>query len=166
MKKSTNLSAPYGELGRTPLAVICKINMIKYWMKILQQSDSSLVKKIYKMLQEDADRNFNYSGKNWAAQIKGILQQHGLEYVWQLQSEIEIPSETIKLRIFDTYKQNWYSAINNSPRLQSYSIFKHQFELEKYFVIHEKKYQISLSRFRTSSHDLKIESGRYNSIPR
>ena len=167
VKKSTNLSALYGELGRTPLAVIRKINMIKYWMKILQQNDSSLVKKIYKMLQEDADRNLNYGGKNWAAQIKSILQQHGLEYVWQLQSEIEIPFETIKLRIFDTYKQNWYSAIHNSPRLQSYSIFKHQLELEKYLdVIHEKKSQISLSRFRTSSHDLKIESGRYNSTPR
>ena len=72
VKKSTNLPALYGELGRAPLVAIRKINMIKYWMKILQQNDSSLVEKIYKMLQEDANRNLNYGGENWAAQIKSI----------------------------------------------------------------------------------------------
>ena len=167
VKKSTNLSALYGELGRVPLLIIRKINMIEYWIKILLQNDSSLIKQTYNMLREDADNNLNYRENNWAWQIKHILQIHGLEYVWQRQSEIEIPFETIKLRIFDTYKQSWYSEINNSPRLQSYSIFKHLFQTEKYLdVIPEKKYKISLSRFRTSSHDLKIESGRYNSVPR
>ena len=84
VKKSTNLSALYGEVGRAVLA---------------RQEDIQNIK-------EDADRNLNYGGKNWAAQIKSILQQLCLEYVWQLQSKIRIAFETIKLRIFDTYKQN------------------------------------------------------------
>ena len=66
--------------------------MIKYWTKILNQSDNSLVKKVYLMLKSDADININYSGKNWAYQIKSILRQHGLEYIWNQQSEIEIPT--------------------------------------------------------------------------
>ena len=33
VKKSTNLSALYGELARIPLPVYRKINMIKYWVK-------------------------------------------------------------------------------------------------------------------------------------
>lgn len=167
VKKCTNLSALYGELGRYPLSVIRKIHMIRYWMKIIRLNDSSLVKQSYLLLKEDADRDNSYSGKNWASQIKSILQQHGFEYVWQLQSDIEIPFHCIKTRVFDIYKQKWYSDINNSSRLQSYCLFKHTFETENYldFISHN-DYKIALSRFRTSSHCLRIESGRYDGTKR
>ena len=103
----------------------------------------------------------------WAYQIKLILQQHGLEYVWNQQFEIEIPFNTIRQRIFDMYFQKWYSEINNSNRLMSYSIFKHDFVFEKYLNMPiENKYKVALTRFRTSSHDLIIETGRYENIPR
>ena len=167
VKKSTNLSALYGELGRYPLSVIRKIRIFKYWIKILKKNDTSLTKQIYLMLKEDADRNCTYNGKNWASQIKQILQEHGLGCIWQLQTEIVIPFETIKLRIFDNYKQKWYANINNSLRLQSYSVFKHNFELEKYLSVKaEKKHIFALTRFRTSSHNLFIETGRYEGTPR
>ena len=35
----------------------------------------------------------------------------------------------IKPRIFDTYKQSWYSSINNSNRLEMYSRYKHDFDM-------------------------------------
>ena len=167
VKKSTNLSALYGELGRIPLSVCRKIDMIKYWVKILQQDDTSLLKKAYVMLKHDSDSNNNYNGQNWASQIKMILRQHGFEYVWWQQSDIDIPFYSIRQRITDTYQQSWYSEINNSSRLQSYSIFKHNFELEKYFTLNiEQKYKVALTRFRISAHSLFIETGRYENIPR
>ena len=36
VKKSTNLSGLYGELGRTPLLIIRKIHMFRYWIKPLK----------------------------------------------------------------------------------------------------------------------------------
>ena len=63
VKKSTNLSALYGELGRVPLATFRKIIMVKYWIKILSQKDTSLLKTAYLMLKTDADANANYNGK-------------------------------------------------------------------------------------------------------
>ena len=167
VKTSTNLIALYGELGRFPLHIIRKIHVLKYWIKLLKEPDTSLIKQVYFMLKEDADNNRDYSGRNWAAQIKRLLQQHGFDYVWQLQTDFEIPFAKIKLRIFDSYKQSWYGNINNSSRLQAYCIFKHNFELEKYLdVISEKKYKIALARFRTSSHNLAIETGRYDDTSR
>ena len=65
------------------MAVTRKIIMIRYWTKILNQTDDSLVKRAYLMLKSDA----------------------------------------------------------------------------------ENKYKVALSRFRTSSHDLRIETGRYDNIP-
>ena len=113
VKKSTNLSALYGELGRTPFSVSRKIKMIKYWIKILQQNNNSLLKQVYLMLKQDTDLNINYNGQNWATQIKNILQYYGFDYVWRQQFDINIPFALIRQRILDTYKQIWYSGINN-----------------------------------------------------
>jgi hypothetical protein len=72
----------------------------------------------------------------------------------------------IRNRILDIYKQGWYSSINNSRRLVTYSLYKHEFECEKYLkCILPIKYKIALSRFRLSSHDLAIETGRHRNIP-
>ena len=141
--------------------------MIKYWIKILKQNDSSLVKKTYLLLESDVVANNTNNKNNWAYHIKSMLEQHGLHYIWTQQHEIDIPFNIIKQRIFDMYYQKWYREINNSSRLMSYSIFKHQFEIEKYLnITTDNKFRIALSRFRTSSHDLLIERGRYENIPR
>ena len=80
---------------------------------------------------------------------------------------MEIPFYTIKQRIFDMYLQKWYSDINNSSHLQTYSLFKHNFELEKYLKLNmEVRYKTAFARFRTSSHNLAIETGTYENIPR
>ena len=101
------------------------------------------------LLKSDTDVNNNYKGNNWAYQIKSMLQQHGLEFIWNQQFEIEIPFNIIKQRIFDIDYQRWYSKINNSNRLMSYSIFKHDFVLEKYLnLTTENKHKVALSRFR------------------
>ena len=141
--------------------------MIKYWTKILQQNNNSLLKQVYLMLKQDSDLNINYNGQKWATQIKTILQRHGFDYVWREQADIIIPFQLIRQRILDTYKQTWYSEINNSSRLQTYSIFKYNFELESYLNLDiDKKYKLALTRFRTSSHSLMIETGRYENTPR
>lgn len=65
------------------------------------------------------------------------------------------------------FYQSWYSSINNSPRLDTYCLFKHSFGIESYFnYIFEPKYRIALTKFRTSSHDLNIETGRHCNLPR
>ena len=141
--------------------------MFKYWVKVLKQTDTSFVIRVYLMLNENADINCSYNGKKWASQIKQILQVHDFDYVWHLQAEIKIPFDSIKLRILDNYKQSWYANINNSTRLQSYTVFKHNFEIEKYLnALSDKKYKIALTRFRTSLHSLLIETGRYDGTPR
>ena len=49
----------------------------------------------------------------------------------------------------------------------SYCIFKHEFALEKYLSLQiENKYKVALTRFRTSSHDLFLETRRYDRTDR
>ena len=65
---------------------------------------------------------------------------------------------TIKSRILDILKQSWYSNINNSNRLETYCLFKHEFIVERYLD--------QIRDIRLSSHDLAIEKGRHQNIAR
>ena len=69
VKKSTNLSALYSELGRKPLLVFREMRLLKYWVKILTTDNIFLEKKNYMLLDYIIARN-NYNGQNWAFQIK------------------------------------------------------------------------------------------------
>ena len=51
--------------------------------------------------------------------------------------------------------------------MSSYCTYKHEFEYENYLDhISDNKLRISLTKFRLSSHNLEIETGRYDNIPR
>ena len=62
---------------------------------------------------------------------------------------------------------NLVLSINNSRRLETYCLFKHTFGFKKYLDFEkDAKFRIALSKFRTSSHDLAIEKGRYINLDR
>ena len=82
VRKSTNLSGLYGELGRFPLVIYRKISMIRYWIKLLKSSDTFIPKKMYEILKNDIENNRTYNGLNWAFQIKNILDSLGLSNIW------------------------------------------------------------------------------------
>ena len=82
VKKCTNFSGLYGELGRVPFKIQRKFNMIKYWAKHLKSNDTFLPKRIYEMLREDADSSNTYNGSNWASHTKSMLDNLGLSYIW------------------------------------------------------------------------------------
>lgn len=166
VRKSTNIAALYGELGRYPLSVMRKLSMVKYWFKLLKLPENAICKLVYNKMRDDANQNITYNGCNWAYQIKSLLESHGLYYLW-LDQDTSASFDIIRNRIYDNFKQSWYANINNSQRLLSYCRFKHEFCFEKYLtILTEKKYRTALTRFRVSSHSLKIESGRYENISR
>ena len=87
--------------------------------------------------------------------------------IWINQDVNSVPFFVIKQRIFDVYHQSCYADINSSLRLSTYYRFNHSFTLEKYLEhILEKKYRIGLCKFRISAHNLAIEKGRHQNIPR
>ena len=114
VKKSTNLSGLYGELGRVPLLIYREISMIRYWIKLIS-GVNFIPKKVYIMLKNDADNNITYNGLNWAYQSKCILEIIGLSCIWNDQFFLDTgPFTLIKQRLIDMYQQTWYASINNS----------------------------------------------------
>ena len=81
-------------------------------------------------------------------------------------------NETVFLKLFkqrciDIDMQCWTNDLSNSSRLATYCIFKKELILEQYLTCVDKPiFRIALCKFRTSSHLLKIEVGRWNNIPK
>ena len=135
--------------------------MIKYWAKLLKSTNTFLPKRIFEMSGEDDGITYNCS--NWSFHVKKIMDNLGLSYIWHQQGETDIPNSIIKQRLYDSYSQSWYADINNSSRLITYARYKHEFTIENYLNFISEKNKVA---FRLSSHDLMIERGRYENIPR
>ena len=132
VRKSTNLDAINGDLGRYPMKVHWKIEAIIYWIKILKLNNNSLMERMYNVIKENANNNISYADKNWAYQIKKLLGELGLMNLQLNQDTYNITFEAIQLRSLDIFKQSWYSNINNVSRLSTYSLYMNEFEFEEY----------------------------------
>jgi len=100
----------YGELGRLPMCIRRQLSITKYWLKILQSHENSLLFKTYKMLKNDVVANKTYNKTNWAYHIKLLLYMCGLSYLWINQFNTRIHFNTIKSRTLAIFKQSWYST--------------------------------------------------------
>ena len=120
------------------------------------------------MLRNDVTNSLTYNGNNWAYNVKTMLDNIGLSFIWDNQDTIKnIPYLEIKQRIFDNANQELIMAINTSTKLQAYSSFKYDTEYEPYLkYIHNKKHKFALSRLGLSAHSLAVETGRYDRTPR
>ena len=141
--------------------------MLNYWAEVIR-TDDLLLHSTFSMLRQDADQGNTYNNLNWAFHVKTTFDQLGFSNVWLDQDNIAgIPMLQIRQRLLDQYNQTIISSLNESQNLKLYRRFKNESRTEKYLdCIYENKHKISLSRFRLSSHNLMIETGRCNGMPR
>ena len=110
VKKSTNIAAMYGELGRMPLRVVRNLRMLKYWLRILENNNENpFVYRIYEMMYNDIMQGRYRVINNWAFQIKKFLDELGYCDVWLNQKHIVPNFIRRKQRITDQYKQFQFS---------------------------------------------------------
>ena len=96
-----------------------------------------------------------------------MLNNLGFSHVWNNQEQNDIPFNEIKQRIIDQTNQEILMANTTSSKLETYCLFKLDTSCESYLnKITLNKYKFALSRFRLSSHNLALETGRYYNIPK
>ena len=162
VKKSSCNNAVYAECGRFPLLLKQKVQVLKYWERILHLDQSHLVKKAYNSI-----LSIHKQGQiNWCNSVKDVLVEMDMLGAWDDQcitlQDINIINETLHTK----FMNNTLEDIANStkfPKLRTYKLFKKDFRLENYLVeIENTKHALALARFRISSHNLRIETGRYD----
>jgi len=72
----------------------------------------------------------------------------------------------VKLRLYEAEHERLINEINDSsqqPKLRTYKLFKTDCRIEPYLALQQsRKVLTKIARFRTSSHSLKIETGRHH----
>ena len=104
------------------------------------------------------------AGKHsWVTDIKTLLNKYGFGYVFisQCVENEAIFMQQFELRVRDCAIQEWKESIEQNKRLQFYSIFKDNNNVEPYLThVNQYKFKSALARIRCSSHCLQIEMGR------
>ena len=107
--------------------------------------------------------------KFWAKNVRFLLLSYGFGEVWEHQG---VGNEAMFLKIFkqrctDIDIQSWMEHVSQPGRLETYSTFKKELRMEPYLSLVEKPvFRLALCKFRVSAHCLKVETGRWNNIPR
>ncbi len=160
VKHQTPNYAVYGELGRYPISVLCKERAIKYWLKLNKNFNSPT----FYFYTEQLNSSNN---SNWAHTMKNFIDKLGFSYLCENFDIEMICFPSLKQRNRDQFVQKWSETIRDMPKLNYYNRFKVTFGFEEYLsILKSECLRKNLSRFRLCSHNLEIETGRYNNTTR
>ena len=166
VKPSTPNCIVYGELGRYPLAVVCKVKLINYWANLIHGKDTKYLYIMYKIMYDMYTNN--QCALPWIKAVNSILDECGLSNVWITQSfpNIRWLVNRVKLNLQDQYRQTWALAVQESSKCILYKQFKVEFGLEIYLIQLPAVFRKYICKLRTCNHRLPIERGRYVNTPR
>jgi hypothetical protein len=154
----------YKELNRYPISINCKINCIRYWLKIIAMNFNRLPRKAYLML-----CNIDNRGKqNWVTEVRSFLCQFGFGEVWYNQGVGNIKAflKELKVRLIDCRWQNWSEHVHESYRFGMYlTLSSSTHDIPKYLDLNLDKYlTILMTKFRFGISDLLVHYYRYRQL--
>ena len=161
VKTSTQNDFIYGELYRYPMYVVRYCKIIRYWLNIVMGKKSKIINSIYMQSLHAIDRSIRYS---WVRSVRKLLFECGFGEVWYNQGvgNSDRFYNLFKIRVNDIYKQNWNDNLSRSPRADFYRSYKRNFALSPFLeIVTIKSHRVALTRLLTSSHRLRIETGRW-----
>ena len=169
LKRNTSTLAVYGDLGAIPSTLNSILRVIKFWHRIAQLDDNTLVKKAFLEITSLPD---NLS--NWLNTVKTTLNLLGLSSIWNSPSSFSEKEVCRKLKNESAalFKKFWHSEVslasensNRNSKLRTYKTFKSNFKLETFLANSLTfEYRKVLSKFRCSDHKLLIEVGRHKGL--
>ena len=129
--------------------------MLRLLRNISSRDSDTLLAKAYRT----ADQLYNSGFKCWLSKIFLILKKYDIDISLTDGSNF---NDYFKETVFSSYKNEWFSLAEKQPVLRTYIKFKKMFTGEEYLsLIRNFHLRRSLSKFRLSSHHLRIETGRY-----
>ena len=169
VKKCTTSAMVYGELGRLPLEYNVKCRMLGFWFKMVCGKNSKISCILYNLVYNLHTQNrFTYV---WIDQIKSILLECDMGDVWYDQNKLSDLSyiqfkKLYKERLSIHFKEVWLNSLQLSTKCSLYCNYKVHLKLEKYLTVLSDPLKMNMLRFRSSNHNLPIETGRYINVER
>ena len=157
VKSTTSTIMVLGECGQYPPSISCKISLLSYLNRLENLSDDHLAKIMYCELKNMHNLGFN----TWITNAFKIVKLYDVDVSLNITDFKSLCSARVK----EHFVRNWQNELSNivsNPILRTYNTFKMSFSCEPYLIsVKDYKYRNAITRLRTSSHDLAIETGRH-----
>ena len=169
INKSSNNVNCLAELGRYPLQVEIEQQIFKYFQRFIYIDKD---RYLYKAFQEEIAIDFG-EGKSWVTMIKSKLDSHGLTFLGsdilkackseELSKQYKNKVKIYGNRVKDTYLQGHLFTSNRSGHSCPYiARTKSEYKSEKYLKLRDFENRKAITKFRTSSNKLHIETGKWD----
>ena len=157
------------ETGRHPITLYAHIQSVKYFLRLPSTEKQSLLNHYYQKEKEPTFQNDDF-----IKYIKNKLDTIGMTNVWreQITDGKDLSKDAkiflnIKTRLKDISSQTLLSTLTTNPgKLTFLAQTKHTHNCESYLYIDNFEHRKAITKIRTSSHKLAIETGRWNNINR
>ena len=123
IKQSTSTMAVYAETGRFPIELKQKVQIIKYWKRLLELPEENILKQAYESLYQTC----NLGQNNWCQIVKNILTVLDMNHIWDLQNIEYRDIHNVKGNLHTNFMKLGIENISNSeklPKLRTYKLFK------------------------------------------
>ena len=164
LRLQTPTDAVLSDTERFPLQLRRNLNVIKYWLRMLNlQADDPLRNAFDTLVQLH-----NLGQSNWWTEVTTLLAS--LEISDPESHELNLANknnkllDTLKLKVYSTHMENCMARIksNTEGKLRIFRTFKQDYCMEGYLLLLPNlKHMSTIDRFRMSSHALAIETGRH-----
>ncbi len=161
VKPSTNTCMVYAEVGRYPLSIDIRLNMIKQWIKIINSDKEKLIWISYNSMRNSSNSKPGW----WTSNIKHLLYSTGFGYVWEQQMvyDDKMFLNQFRERCNDMHIQSCLSDIDKNSRCRLYKHIKGVYEMEQYLQrSYHRDLRQCLTKIRLSSHKFLVERGRWS----
>ena len=148
--KRTNNNFCYGDSGRTPWTLSVLPQCISYFNRASQAVDGNVDTLLHHTFQEQ--QNLNLTWYNTWSTIRTI----------SATAKPHLPEATAAREFMqDTFIEHWKKDLQSQSKMSFYNSVKSEFGEEAYLQLQNRSKRISIAKLRSSSHDLRVELGRY-----
>ena len=148
-----------GDAGWISSTVRRKIEMFRYWNRLINMDDNRITKKIFKW------DYTNRKGKgSWNSDIYKLFSEIGK--LDNYRNLLSVNLEEVKKLLLQIEKSEWLNDIQTTSKLVNYRNFKEAYVSEPYvYKLHNRLHRSVFAQLRCGILPLKIETGRYTQIP-
>ena len=168
VKRRTSDIACRSELGRYPLSINIICNTFAYYVRLQHAEQGSLLDQaalVQKSLHLSHQKNI-YSFIECICHELTHPRQQAVPGIPINKYRIKTLTKKLREHLLKNYNMIQKEAINRNGKLEILSIIKHNVKFENYLRHLNLSQRLIISKLRLSDHNLPIEHGRKNNIPR
>lgn len=149
-----------GDVGWESSTTRRRIQMIRYWNRLISMDMERVTKKIFIW-----DMQNRKSKGSWNSDIYKLFTQIGKLENYRNQDIVDV--EEARQILVQQEKNEWLNNIQSVSKLVNYKKFKEEFGTEAYIYKIQNRYHRSIfAQLRCGILPLKVETGRYTNIPK